>query len=47
MSEELGTIEPGKLADLIALAGDPLDDIRQLEDVRVVIKGGVVYGPDH
>jgi imidazolonepropionase-like amidohydrolase len=43
--QELGTIEPGKLADLIAVDGDPLADISLLKDpdrVRLVIKGGVV-----
>jgi imidazolonepropionase-like amidohydrolase len=37
-----GSIEVGKWADLIAVAGDPLSDIRTLEKVTVVIKGGQV-----
>ncbi len=38
-----GRIEPGLLADLVAVAGNPLDDVKLLEDVRFVMKGGVVY----
>lgn len=37
-----GAIEPGKFADLIAVTGDPLKDITELEHVRFVMKGGVV-----
>ena len=37
---ELGTIEPGKLADLVVLNADPLADIRNAHDVHIVIKGG-------
>ncbi len=39
---ELGAIAPGHYADMIAVAGDPLDDIRLLETVRHVMKGGSV-----
>jgi hypothetical protein len=39
----LGTIEPGKVADLTFLAGNPLDDIRNTRNVRRVMKGGRVY----
>jgi imidazolonepropionase-like amidohydrolase len=42
-SDRVGTVEKGKLADLIAIAGDPLEDITELERVRFVMKGGVVY----
>lgn len=40
--DDLGSIEEGKLADIIAVEGNPLDDIRLLEDVRFVMKGGEV-----
>ena len=42
MGNELGTIEPGKIADLVAVAGDPLEDISVLKNVQVVIQGGRV-----
>jgi imidazolonepropionase-like amidohydrolase len=42
-SEKLGTIEPGKIADIVAVAGDPLADITELEHVRFVMKDGAVY----
>jgi imidazolonepropionase-like amidohydrolase len=42
MSAELGTLEPGKYADLIAVRGDPLDDISVLQNIERVVKGGMV-----
>ena len=42
-SDDLGTLEPGKLADIVAVPGDPLADVTRLEQVRFVMKGGVVY----
>jgi len=45
-SDRIGTIEPGKLADLIATGGDPLRDITELERVTFVMKGGVVFKRD-
>ena len=40
---ELGSITPGKFADLIAVEGDPSIDIKKLRKILVVIKDGVVY----
>ena len=39
---DLGSIEKGKLADLVAVSRDPLADVSALQDVAVVVKGGVV-----
>jgi imidazolonepropionase-like amidohydrolase len=39
---DLGAIAPGRYADLIAVDRDPLQDIRTLETVAVVIKGGEI-----
>jgi imidazolonepropionase-like amidohydrolase len=43
MSDDIGTLESGKYADLIAVTTDPLKDIRALEAVAFVMKGGEVY----
>jgi imidazolonepropionase-like amidohydrolase len=40
--DRIGAVEPGKFADLVAVAGDPIADIRELEHVRFVMKGGQV-----
>jgi imidazolonepropionase-like amidohydrolase len=42
---DLGTIEPGKLADIIVVDGNPLYDITALSHVETVVKGGRVYKP--
>jgi imidazolonepropionase-like amidohydrolase len=45
-NEKVGQIGPGFYADLIAVPGDPLKDITELERVRFVMKGGVIYKGD-
>jgi imidazolonepropionase-like amidohydrolase len=42
-ADHIGTIEPGRLADIVAVPGDPLKNIRELENVQFVMKEGVVY----
>lgn len=42
-NDRVGAVRPGYYADVIALDGDPLTDITELERVRFVMKGGVVY----
>jgi imidazolonepropionase-like amidohydrolase len=45
-AEDIGSIEAGKFADIVAVAGDPLDDITEMERVQFVMKGGVVIRDD-
>jgi imidazolonepropionase-like amidohydrolase len=42
-ADDVGSIAPGKYADIIAVSADPLADVRALENVGFVMKGGVVY----
>ena len=41
-SDQVGTLEPGKYADLVAVECDPLQDVTVLEHVKVVMEGGEV-----
>jgi imidazolonepropionase-like amidohydrolase len=41
-TDDVGAIEPGKFADLVAVPGDPLQDISLLQHIRFVMKGGIV-----
>ena len=43
VKDSLGTLEAGKLADVVAVPGDPLSDVSAMEKVDFVMKGGVVY----
>jgi len=43
LSDKTGSITVGKVADIIAVDGNPLDNIKELEDVDFVVKGGIVY----
>jgi len=41
--DRVGAIQPGLYADIVAVKGNPLADISELEDVDFVMKGGTVY----
>ena len=45
-SDKMGTVEPGKWADLVAVSGDPLKDISELQRVKFVMKSGAVFKND-
>lgn len=44
--DRVGEIAEGKFADLIAVTGNPLEDVKELERVKFVMKGGVVVKDD-
>ena len=43
MDKDLGSLEPGKLADLMVVDGDPLSNIRESKRVELTVQGGRVY----
>ncbi|MDY6927104.1 MAG: amidohydrolase family protein [Pseudomonadota bacterium] len=43
IEDKLGTLEAGKFADIVAVKGNPLEDITTLENVQFVMKGGKIY----
>ena len=45
-SDSIGTIEPGKLADIIAIDGDPIQNINAIEKVVFVMKDGMTFKND-
>ena len=45
-SKDIGSIEPGKYADIVAVDGDPLSDITVMEKVTFVMKGGQIVRND-
>lgn len=47
LQEKIGTLEPGKLADIVAVPGDPIQNIKATQSVFFVMKQGVIYRNSH
>jgi imidazolonepropionase-like amidohydrolase len=46
MRDQIGSVEAGKLADIVAVPGNPLADVNALQKVNFVMKGGTVFKDD-
>jgi imidazolonepropionase-like amidohydrolase len=46
VDDELGSIEVGKIADIIVIKGDPLSDIKSTRNIKFIMKEGVYYDPE-
>lgn len=46
VAQDIGSLEPGKLADIVVLNSNPLDELRSSTDLHLVIKGGMTYEAD-
>ena len=44
--DRLGTVEPGKFADMVVLDADPLEEIQNLKKIHLVVQDGKIYAPD-
>jgi imidazolonepropionase-like amidohydrolase len=47
LANKIGTLAPGKLADVVAVPGNPFEDIRVTQSVLFVMKEGLIYRNDH
>jgi imidazolonepropionase-like amidohydrolase len=47
LRDRIGTLEAGKLADIVAVPGNPLDNIKVTQSVLFVMKQGIIYRNDH
>jgi imidazolonepropionase-like amidohydrolase len=43
MQEQIGSVEAGKFADIVAVAGNPLEDVNVLQKAKFVMKDGMIY----
>ena len=46
LEDELGTLEEGKIADVLVVNGDPLQDLGALQDIRMVLHNGIIIRGD-